>query len=134
MGLLTAQFKEQKRRLFQKKHQNSPAWERRRERCVLRFLEFCEKRGRKKIRQIKQEDYDIYIMALKEKGVSDETIRKESLELRRFFERAGLQIQVNPNKGKKRRIKRKMKKIAKVFEHWGIENPEVLEEVEKALW
>ena len=132
---LIAQFHQNRKRLFHRRHENSAVWEKQREKHIINFLKFCESRYEiTKISKIKQKHYDGYIEHLaREKELSDETVRKISLSLKDFFERAGLKIKVAPNKAKKRRIQKKMEKIAKTLEYWGIENPEVIFDIKKAL-
>ncbi len=133
--MLFEQYLKRKTRLLTRKHENTRRWERQRQKHVEQFLRYCENRwGIKKMSNIEQKHFDCYVGYLRQsKGYAGETIRKHCLSLRDFFERAKLNIKVNPEKGKKRRIQRKMQKIEQVLRKWGIENPEVFEDVRNTL-
>jgi len=136
MGNLIKIFREKNKIFMVRKHENAPEWEKTKNNRLEKFLRFCEAEQTKDIHQIRKKHYDQFIQYLSTAGKSDETIRKYSLALKEFFLRAHLNIQVNPNHAKNRRVFKKLKKIEIILQTKEISDQKIeniIAEIEKIL-
>jgi site-specific recombinase XerD len=113
---LIKEFEQYKRLYLRYKHQFSKDSNKRREQKIKTFLRFCAQRGVRRIKDIKEEHYRLFVSEILNTK-APETKRKYLLALKEFFERAHLPIKVNPSKNIKRT---KEKKLMKVLEILGI--------------
>ena len=112
-NVLLDEYEKNKRMYLQKKYQCSKRSEYEKELKVKKFLRFCEKNGVKSISNIKTIHYRSFMESIT-KNVAPETYRKYALALKEFFNRAHLNIRVNPTRVKNRAIERKIRQIEKV--------------------
>ncbi|MCI4454647.1 MAG: hypothetical protein JHC25_06880 [Thermodesulfobacterium sp.] len=110
MKELEAEYLKYIRLYLRKKHQYSKDSENRRKQKVLTFLRFCEGLGVKKIKDIKEEHYRLFVSQVLS-SKSTETKRKYLLALNEFFNRAHLGIRVNPSKNIQRTKEKKLQKL-----------------------
>jgi site-specific recombinase XerD len=114
MGALTEEYLRYIRLYLRKKHQYSKDSEARRKQKVLAFLAFCEKQGVRKIKDIEEKHFRLFVSeVLSSKSV--ETKRKYLLALREFFQRAHLPIKINVSGNIKRTKEKKLQKILGVL-------------------
>jgi len=134
MGSLVSIFRQKNKIFIIKKHENTREWEKTKMHRIEKFLRFCEAKYIKDIHQIEKKNYDMFIENLNKQNKSDETIRKYSLVLKEFFNRAHLDINVSPNRSKKRRITKKMTKIREILTKNEIEiSEQIIKKIEKIL-
>jgi len=114
VGALTEEYLKYLRLYLRRKHQYSKDSENRRKQKVLVFLRFCERLGVKKIKDIKEEHYRLFVAEVLN-SKSTETKRKYLLALREFFQRAHLPIQVNPSGNVRRTKEKKLKKLLDIL-------------------
>jgi site-specific recombinase XerD len=111
---LIQEFEKYKRLYLRYKHQYSKDSNRRREQRVRAFLAFCAKQGVRRIKDIKEEHYRLFVsQILSQKAI--ETKRKYLLALKEFFERAHLPIKVNVSKNVSRTKERKLQKVLQLL-------------------
>jgi site-specific recombinase XerD len=113
---LIQEFEKYKRLYLRYKHQYSKDSNKRREQKVKAFLAFCAQRGVKRIKEIREEHYRLFVAEVLN-AKSTETKRKYLLALREFFQRAHLPIKINLSRNIQRT---KEKKLLKVLEILGI--------------
>jgi len=118
MGKLLYEFHRNRKKYVQIKHQFSTKSQREKLNRIKKFLQFCENKQVGKINDLWQKHYDQFIEILSNAQKSDETIRKYSLALKEFFQRAHLDVLINPNKAKKRRVSKKIEKIIKIINEY----------------
>ena len=106
------EFKKFKRKYLTYKHQFSRKSNLEREQKILKFLQFCHKRGVKRIRDISKFDFENFMRQIQDRSL--ETQRKYRLALSEFVERAKLNFSVkrDVNKQKLKRYN-KLKAILK---------------------
>jgi site-specific recombinase XerD len=114
MGALVKEFEQYKRLYLRYKHQHSKESNRRRENIIKAFLQFCERVGVRKIKDIKEEHYRRFVAEFLNTKTT-ETKRKYLLVLREFFKRAHLPIKVNINKNIARTKEKKLRKVLEVL-------------------
>jgi len=114
MGALVEEYLRYIRLYLRKKHQYSKDSENRRKQKVIAFLRFCEKLGVKKIRDIREEHYRLFVAEVLNTKAT-ETKRKYLLALKEFFERAHLPIKINPQGNVRRTKEKKLKKLLDVL-------------------
>jgi site-specific recombinase XerD len=108
------EFERYKRLYLRYKHQYSKDSNKRREQRVKTFLRFCARQGVKRIKDIREEHYRLFVSeVLNAKAV--ETKRKYLLALREFFKRAHLPIKVNVSKNISRTKERKLQRVLQVL-------------------
>jgi len=118
---LLSEYEKNLRKYLRHKHQTtSDRSERDRKGKIKRFLKFCCKRGLKRISEIKQIDYDRF-MQLNLASYSTETRRKYRLALREFFNRAKLNVRVNPAKATRVEKEKKFEKLKSILKDCNIE-------------
>ena len=112
---LIEEFDQYKRLYLRYKHQYSKDSNRRREQKIKAFLKFCAKHGVRRVKDIKEEHYRLFVSeVLNAKSV--ETKRKYLLALREFFQRAHLPIMVNVQKNISRTKEKKLLKLLQVLD------------------
>jgi len=112
---LIKEFEQYKRLYLRYKHQYSKDSNRRREQKIKAFLKFCAKHGVRRVKDIKEEHYRLFVSeVLNAKSV--ETKRKYLLALREFFQRAHLPIMVNVQKNISRTKEKKLLKLLQVLD------------------
>jgi site-specific recombinase XerD len=127
---LIKEFEQYKRLYLRYKHQFSKDSNKRREQRVRVFLIFCAQKGVKRIKDIKEEHYRLFVSEVLNTK-APETKRKYLLALKEFFERAHLPIKVNVSKNIQRT---KEKKLLKILEILGIKLEDLeYEKVQKLL-
>jgi site-specific recombinase XerD len=114
MGNLTEEYLKYLRLYLRKKHQYSKDSENRRKQKVLAFLRFCEKQGVRRIKDIREEHFRLFVSEVLSTK-STETKRKYLLALKEFFQRAHLPIQVNPSGNLRRTKEKKLKKLLDIL-------------------
>jgi site-specific recombinase XerD len=114
MGALVDEYLKYLRLYLRKKHQFSKDSENRRKQKVLTFLRFCENLGVKRIKDIKEEHYRQFVAQFLNSKAT-ETKRKYLMALKEFFERAHLEIKVNPSKNVQRTKEKKLKKLLDIL-------------------
>lgn len=115
MGALVEEYLRYIRLYLRKKHQYSKDSENRRKQKVIAFLRFCEKAGVKRIKDIKEEHYRLFVAEVLNSKAT-ETKRKYLLALKEFFERAHLPITVNPSKNIRRTKEKKLLKVLQILD------------------
>jgi len=127
---LIKEFEQYKRLYLRYKHQFSKDSNKRREQRVRVFLIFCAQKGVKRIKDIKEEHYRLFVSEVLNTK-APETKRKYLLALKEFFERAHLPIKVNVSKNIQ---KTKEKKLLRILEILGIKLEDLeYEKVQKLL-
>jgi site-specific recombinase XerD len=127
---LIKEFEQYKRLYLRYKYQFSKDSNKRREQRVRVFLIFCAQKGVKRIKDIKEEHYRLFVSEVLNTK-APETKRKYLLALKEFFERAHLPIKVNVSKNIQRT---KEKKLLKILEILGIKLEDLeYEKVQKLL-
>jgi site-specific recombinase XerD len=112
---LLQEFERYKRLYLRYKHQYSKDSNKRREQKVRAFLRFCAQRGVRRIKDIREEHYRLFVAEiLNNKAI--ETKRKYLLALREFFKRAHLPIKVNVGRNIQRTKEKKLLKILETLE------------------
>lgn len=114
MGELVNEYLKYIRLYLKKKHQYSKDSENRRKQKVIAFLRFCEKLGVKRIKDIKEEHYRLFVAQVLN-SKAPETKRKYLLALKEFFERAHLPIKVNVSGNIQRTKEKKLKKLLNIL-------------------
>jgi site-specific recombinase XerD len=114
MGALVKEFEQYKRLYLRYKHQYSKDSNRKREQRVKSFLRFCATKGVKRIKDIKEEHYRLFVAEVLNNKAT-ETKRKYLLALKEFFKRAHLPIKVNINKNIARTKEKKLRKVLEVL-------------------
>jgi site-specific recombinase XerD len=113
---LIKEFERYKRLYIRYKHQYSKDSNRRRENRIKAFLRFCAQKGVRRIKDIKEEHYRLFVSEVLNTK-APETKRKYLLALKEFFQRAHLPIKVHPSKNIQ---KTKEKKLLRILEILGI--------------
>jgi site-specific recombinase XerD len=111
---LIQEFEKYKRLYLRFKHQYSKDSNRRREQKVKAFLRFCVKQGVKRIKDIREEHYRLFVSEVLNTKAT-ETKRKYLLALKEFFERAHLPIKVNVSKNISRTKEKKLQRVLQVL-------------------
>jgi site-specific recombinase XerD len=111
---LIQEFEKYKRLYLRYKHQFSKDSNKRREQKVKTFLRFCTQKGVKRIKDIREEHYRLFVSEFLN-SKSTETKRKYLLALKEFFERAHLPIRVNITKNIARTKEKKLIKFLQVL-------------------
>jgi site-specific recombinase XerD len=111
---LIQEFEKYKRLYLRYKHQYSKDSNRRREQKIKAFLAFCAQRGVKRIKEIKEEHYRLFVAEVLNSKAT-ETKRKYLLALKEFFERAHLPIKINPQGNIRRTKEKKLRKLLDVL-------------------
>jgi site-specific recombinase XerD len=112
---LLREFEQYKRLYLRYKHQYSKNSNQRREQKIRIFLRFCAGKGVRKIRDIKEEHFRLFVAEfLNQRSI--ETKRKYLLVLREFFQRAHLPILVNVQKNISRTKEKKLLKLLETLE------------------
>jgi site-specific recombinase XerD len=114
VGALVEEYLKYIRLYLKKKHQYSKNSENRRKQKVIAFLRFCENAGVKRIKDIKEEHYRLFVAEVLNSKAT-ETKRKYLLALKEFFERAHLPIKINPQGNVRRTKEKKLKKLLDVL-------------------
>jgi len=107
---LIKDFERYKRLYLRYKHQYSKDSNKRREQRVRAFLIFCAQKGVRRIKDIKEEHYRLFVSEVLNTK-APETKRKYLLALKEFFERAHLPIKVNVSENIQRTKEKKLSKI-----------------------
>jgi site-specific recombinase XerD len=107
---LIKEFERYKRLYLRYKHQYSKDSNKRREQRVRAFLIFCAQKGVRRIKDIKEEHYRLFVSEVLNTK-APETKRKYLLALKEFFERAHLPIKVNVSENIQRTKEKKLSKI-----------------------
>jgi site-specific recombinase XerD len=115
VGALLKEFEQYKRLYIRYKHQYSKESNRRRENRIKSFLQFCEGLGVKRIRDLKEEHYRLFVSQILNQKAT-ETKRKYLLALKEFFQRAHLPIKVNVGKNISRTKEKKLLKLLQVLD------------------
>jgi site-specific recombinase XerD len=111
---LLQEFERYKRLYLRYKHQYSKDSNKRREQKVRAFLRFCAQRGVRRIKDIREEHYRLFVAEiLNNKAI--ETKRKYLLALKEFFQRAHLPIQINITKNITRTKEKKLQRVLQVL-------------------
>ena len=88
-------------------------YDRQREQHIIGWLEFCGRKFRlERINQLRQDHYTAYMRHLSNKGLSATTIYNHALSLKKFRDRAHLNIKINPSRALKRRQERLLQENA----------------------
>ena len=112
---LIQEFERYKRLYLRYKHQYSKNSNQRREQKVRAFLKFCAKHGVRRIKDIKEDHYRLFVAEILNNKAT-ETKRKYLLALREFFQRAHLPIKVNITKNISRTKEKKLLKLLEILE------------------
>jgi site-specific recombinase XerD len=112
---LLEEFERYKRLYLRYKHQFSKDSNKRREQRIKAFLKFCAQKGVKRIKDIKEEHYRLFVSEVLNTK-APETKRKYLLALGEFFKRAHLPIKINPSKNIKRTKEKKLLKVLQVLD------------------
>ncbi len=127
MGNLTSIFRQKNGVFLQTRHQNTNEWQKTKNNRIQKFLYFCESKNVKDMHQIKQKHFDEFLKNLIIAGESGETIRQYALAIKEFVARAHIKdIQINPQRAKKRKIKQKAEKIVAVLRENGIQIDDIV--------
>jgi site-specific recombinase XerD len=111
---LIQEFEKYKRLYLRYKHQYSKNSNQRREQKVRAFLRFCAQRGAKRIKDIREEHYRLFVAEILN-NKAPETKRKYLLALKEFFQRAHLPIRINITKNISRTKERKLQKVLQLL-------------------
>ena len=112
---LIREFERYKRLYLKYKHQYSKDSNRKREQRVKSFLRFCATKGVRRIKDIKEEHYRLFVAEVLNNKAT-ETKRKYLLALKEFFQRAHLPIRVNITKNISRTKEKKLIKLLQVLD------------------
>jgi site-specific recombinase XerD len=111
---LIKEFEQYKRLYLRYKHQYSKDSNRKREQKIKAFLEFCAKHGVRRVKDIREEHYRLFVSEVLNNKAT-ETKRKYLLALREFFQRAHLPIRVNIQRNISRTKERKLCKLLEIL-------------------
>jgi len=112
---LIQEFEKYKRLYLRFKHQYSRDSNKRREQKVKTFLRFCAQKGIRRIKDIKEEHYRLFVSEVLNTKAT-ETKRKYLLALKEFFQRAHLPIKVNIQGNIARSKEKKLIKLLQVLD------------------